>query len=152
MVTEMMRWVRVGLIVFHAVGMLFLTGCGPKRVPAGGTVELDGKPLEGGILYFNPDNSKGNTAQVSCSSPIKNGRFELQTIGIERSGSGSGVPLGWYKVTVRVNQEGEPPRFPGPAVVDIDPVYLNVEKTPLAIEVVENPAPGAYDLKMTKKP
>jgi hypothetical protein len=121
------------------------------RVPASGKVELDGKPLEGGILYFNPDVSKGNNARVSCTSPVKNGQFELRTAGIERSDSGPGVPPGWYKVSVRVNQAGEPPRFPGPAVVDIDPIYLDEDKTPVSIEVVENPAPGAYDIAFKKK-
>jgi hypothetical protein len=88
-----------------AGGLLLLAGCskGPRRVAAGGTVTLDGKPLEGGILYFNPDESKGNTARVSCTSPIQDGRYELQTTGIRRSESGAGVPLGWYKVTLRVN-------------------------------------------------
>jgi hypothetical protein len=151
MVLEMMWRRRAVLIAFCAFGMLFLAGCGPKRVPAGGTVELDGKPLEGGILYFNPNTEKGNKAKVSCSSPIRNGKFELRTDGIERSDSGTGVPPGWYKVYVRVNQAGEPPMFPGPAVVDINPKYLDPDQTPLEIEVVENPEPGRYDLKMTSK-
>jgi hypothetical protein len=133
--------------------MMIAGGCGPslRRVPAGGNVTIDGKPLEGGILYFNPDISKGNEARVSCSSGVKNGKFELRTAGVERSDSGPGIPLGWYKVNVRVNLPGEPtPRFAGPAV-KIDPRYLDPEKTPLSIEIVEEPAPGAYDLKLTSK-
>ena len=151
MVLEMIRRRRLALIAFCAFGMLFLAGCGPKRVPAGGTVELDGKPLEGGILYFNPDESKGNTAKVSCTSPVRNGKFELRTDGVERSDSGTGVPPGWYKVYVRVNQAGEPPLFPGPAVVDINPIYLDPAKTPLQIEVVGNAEKDRFDLKMTSK-
>jgi hypothetical protein len=151
MVTEMVRRGRLVLLAFCALGILFLSGCGPKRVPAGGTVELDGKPMEGGILYFQPNAAKGNTAQVNCSSPIKGGRFQLQTAGIERSDSGSGVPPGWYKVTLRVNMPGEKPIFPGQPAIQVNPKYLNAETTDLEIEVVENPQPGAYDLKLTSK-
>jgi hypothetical protein len=151
MVREMVWGGRAVLIAFCALGMLFLSGCGPKRVPAGGTVELDGKPLAGGILYFNPNNEKGNTAQVNCSSPVKDGHFQLQTAGIERSDSGAGVPLGWYKVTLRVNMPGEKPIFPGQPAIQVNPKYLKPETTDLEIEVVENPQPGAYDLKMTSK-
>jgi hypothetical protein len=142
------RWRPVG-VALCVLGMLSAGGCGPKRVPAGGTVELDGQPLEAGILYFNPDTAKGNTARVSCTSAVKNGRFELRTDGIERSDSGTGVPLGWYKVTVRVNEPGEKPTFPGPAY-EINPKYLDVNLTPIEIEVVENPEPGRYDIKLTK--
>jgi hypothetical protein len=151
MITRIRRQARLVLFAVGAFGILSLAGCGPKRVPASGSVDLDGKPLEGGILYFNPDTSKGNNARVSCSSPVKNGKFELQTAGVERSDSGPGVPLGWYKVSVRVNTPGEPPIFPGPVIANIDPVYLDPEKTPVSIEVVENPAPGQYDIKLKKK-
>ncbi|OWK40760.1 hypothetical protein FRUB_04652 [Fimbriiglobus ruber] len=112
-------------------------------------MELDGKPMEGGILSFDPDVSRGNTAQVSCTSPIRGGRFELQTAGITRSDSGSGIPLGWYKVSVRANMVGAPPVFPGQPAFKIDPKYLNPNRTPLTIEIVEHPQPGAYDLKLT---
>jgi hypothetical protein len=132
--------------------MLFLAGCskGPRRVPAGGTVELDGQPLQGGVLFFNPDESRGNTARVSVSSPVKNGKYELQTLGVERSESGPGVPLGWDKVQVRVNMPGEVPMFPGQPAIKVDPIYLDAEKTPISIEIVENPEPGQYDIKLKK--
>jgi hypothetical protein len=144
----------VTFIAFGALGTLFLAGCGtgPRRVPAGGTVTLDEKPMEGGILYFDPDAAKGNSARVSCMSPIrKDGRFDLRTDGVERSDSGPGIPLGWYKVYVRVNDPGEVPIFPGQPAYKINPKFRNPDKTPLAIEVVDNPAPGAYDLKITSK-
>lgn len=140
------------VIAAIAIGILLVSGCstGPKRVPASGTVELDGQPVNGGILMFEPDVSKGNNARVSCSGPIRNGRYELQTAGVERSDSGPGIPLGWYKVSVRANRPGVPPTFPGQPVLDIDPKYLDPEKTPISIEIVENPAPNTYDVKFTK--
>jgi hypothetical protein len=151
MFAKMARRSRAILVVSFALGMLLQAGCGtgPRRVPASGTVTIDGKPLEGGILYFNPDTSKGNNARVSCTSAVRDGRFELRTDGIERSDSGTGAPLGWYKVSLRVNMPGEKPVLPGPAI-DVNPLYLDPKTTPLEIEVVENPEPGAYDLKLTK--
>ena len=138
---------------FCVFGLLLLFGCstGPKRVPASGTIELDGRPLEAGILVFDPDVAKGNTARVSCTSPVHNGHFDVQTAGVERSDTGPGIPLGWYKVSIRANRPGVPPTFPGQPVLDIDAKYLNPDKTTLEIEIVENPAPGAYDLKVTKQ-
>jgi hypothetical protein len=147
------RW-AAALIAIGALGVLIVPGCstGPRRVPAGGTVTLDNKPMEGGVLYFNPDASKGNMARVSCTSPIrKDGTFNLRTDGVERSDSGPGVPLGWYKVTVRVNDPGEVPTFPGQPAYKIHPKFRDPDKTPLVIEVVDDPAPGAYDLKITSK-
>jgi hypothetical protein len=144
-----MKPARIAPVV---LAILLLCGCsnGPKRVPAAGIVELDGRPMEGGILMFEPDVSKGNNARVSCSSPVRGGRYELQTAGVERSDSGPGIPLGWYKICVRANRPGAPPAFPGQPVLDIDPKYLDPQKSPVSIEIVENPAPGAYDLKFTK--
>lgn len=131
-----------------AAGLISLAGCGVKRLPVSGTVTLDGKPLDGVVLTFSPDTAKGNTAQISCKSPVKEGRYDLQTIGITRSGSGSGVPPGWYKVTIMFPRVGT--RRVQRKNVDINEKYLSVEKTPLEIEVKDNPEPGVYDLKLEK--
>ena len=148
-----MKRVRRGWLAWLIVGALAsiaLGGCGGvKRVPVAGTVTLDGKPLSDVVLVFSPDASKGNNAQISCTGPVKDGRYELQTVGITRSASGSGVPPGWYKVIVRI------PHMAGrkqskKAQVEINDKYKNVDKTPLEIEVKDNPEPGAYDLKLEK--
>ncbi len=138
-------------MVFGAVALVTLAGCAkaPRRVPASGSIELDGQPMKGGVIFLSPDTEKGNTARVSNSGKIQNGRFEIETAGIERNDAGRGVPVGWYKVFVRVNTPGERPKYPGLPEIDVDPMYLFPEKTPLAIEIVENPAPGAYDIKVT---
>src|SRR5690348_600228 len=84
--------------VLCAFGLTFLAGWGVKRVPASGKVTLDDQPLNAGVLVFPPDASKGNKSYISCTSPVKEGRYELQTHGVTRSDSGGGVPPGWYKV------------------------------------------------------
>jgi hypothetical protein len=144
--------VRYVLAAICTLSLVSLAGCGGglKRVPVSGTVMLDGRPLDGGLLYFNPDASKGNTARVSCASRVRGGQYDIQTAGIVSADSGPGAPPGWYKVTLRANVPGQPPVFPGQPEIRVDPKYLDVAKTPLSVEVVESPAPGAYDLKMTK--
>jgi hypothetical protein len=141
---------ETALLACCALGLLFVSGCGLKRVPASGSIEVDGKPLEGGIIYFNPNTAKGNNTPVSCSSPIQNGHFQVRTTAMERSDTGPGIPLGWYKISLRVNMPGEKPMFAGP-VVEIDRKYLSPEETTLEVEVVENPEPGRYDFKINSR-
>jgi hypothetical protein len=126
-----------------------LVGCGGvRRLPVSGAVTLDGQPLNGGILCFSPDTAKGNTAQISCNCPVKDGHYDLQTIGITRADSGAGVPPGWYKVTLKTPNLATKKNQQAPA--EVNEKYKSVEKTPLSVEVKDNPEPGAYDFKLTK--
>jgi hypothetical protein len=148
MATKMVRRRWLPLAILCTFGLTSLAGCGVKHVPVSGTVTLDGQPLNGGILVFTPDTAKGNTAKISCTSPVKEGHYDLETNGITRADSGPGVPLGWYKVTLRVLDLGSKKRPQAP--INVNEKYKNVEKTPLSVEVKDNPDPGAYDFKMTK--
>jgi len=144
------RIVRRGLLlaILGALALTFVPGCGGvRRIPVSGTVTLDGAPINGGYLEFNPDSAKGNTAKIICKSRIKEGNYNLETSGITRSDSGTGVPLGWYKVTFR-NEESSRKRPVAP--VDVHEKYMSAATTPLQVEVKDNPDPGAYDFKMTK--
>jgi hypothetical protein len=171
-------WLRWTIVC--ALGLIVLAGCGgTKRLPVAGTVTLDGKPLDDAIITFAPDADKGNTTQISCSSPVKEGRYELKTTGTTRADSGSGAPPGWYKVIVRPqskppfmqppatipnkagtskrgqllagqkqrNRMPQPPKNPNP----IPAQYSTVEKTPLEVEVKDNPQPGAYDFSLKSR-
>jgi hypothetical protein len=40
--------------------------------------------------------------------------------------------------------------LPGMAEIKVNSKYLNVESTPLQIQIVENPEPNAYDLQLFK--
>ncbi len=146
------RIVRRGWLSFALLGAFALTcvmGCGGvRRIPVAGTVTLDGEPINGGHLEFNPNAAKGNKASVICMSPIKEGRYNLETSGVTRSDSGAGVPLGWYKVTFRMLEESTRKRQV--TVPNVNEKYKSVETTPLEVEVKDNPGPGAYDIKMTK--
>jgi hypothetical protein len=135
---------RVGTILC-ACALLNLAGCGGlKLVPVSGRVTLGDQPLQGGAVCFIPDASKGNQARVSCVGRIDSqGHYELSTSAVQGSDSGRGAPLGWYKVTLITT-------LPGTPEIRVNGQYLDPERTPLHIEVVADPLPGAYDVKLVR--
>jgi hypothetical protein len=145
MATGLVQRKRFIVAVVGAFVLIPLASCekGIRRVPVSGTVTLDGQPLQGGVLMFYPDESKGNTARVGCSGPVKNGRYSLVTAGVTQIDTGTGAPLGWYNVTLLTD-------LPGTPEIKVDKKYLRPETTPLQVEIVENPPPGKYDLQLTK--
>ena len=135
---------RACVVILCALGLAAASGCGGlRRVPVRGTATLDGKPLSGGVLHYYPDTAKGNENRVDCLGPVRDGKYNLMTTAIKDSDSGSGVPLGWYKVYLYTD-------IPG-VDIKIHNRFTDPSKTPISVEVVENPAPGAYDVKFTSK-
>jgi hypothetical protein len=68
-------------------------------VPVAGQVTVDGKPVIAGTILFSPNKAKGNTHPLSIRGEIKDGVY----IFLSRGKDGvvrSGVPPGWYRVTV----------------------------------------------------
>jgi hypothetical protein len=138
------RLLAAGLCIW---GSLLLAGCGGiKRVPVEGRVMLGGEPLKGGAVCFAPDAAKGNDARVvTCMGRVgPDGKYKLATIAGQASQTGHGAPTGWYKVWIMTDVPGQSK----PIVVDKQ--YTSVDTTPLSVEVVESPAPGAYDFTLTK--
>lgn len=138
------RLARRVTTILGVCGLLTLTGCGnrfnPK--PVSGKVTVDGEPLTHFRVSFVPDADKGNNNAVACLGKMDDqGRYELQMDTVNPSDRGRGAPLGWYKVVLQVVR-GDPP-------CDVDRKFTKVETTPLSIEVVDNPQPDHYDLKMT---
>jgi hypothetical protein len=129
------------------VGVLFLLGgCGPKKeqlklVPVSGSVKVGDQPLDGGYIRFIADPSQGNAVKANPTGKIKDGRFEL------RSNGEAGAPLGKYKVTI-ISQG---PGMDLKSRFVVDQKYASIQKTPISVEVVENPAEGTYDFKVTAK-
>ena len=76
-----------------------VVGCGgsasdqPKLMPVRGMVVLDGKPLSGAVVAFDPTGSTHGTGAYGHTD--KAGKYELAT----RSG-GKGSPVGDYRVVV----------------------------------------------------
>jgi hypothetical protein len=125
-----------------------------KTVPVTGKITLDDQPLtaDSTVVLFKPDASKGNTSAFEPTGTVdENGTYTLSTKGK------AGAPPGWYKVVVTaVAEPPEHPKTPGkpphrPVARSLVPAKYGQAKTSgLAIEVVENPVPGAYDLKLRK--
>ena len=149
MATKRVRRGWLSSVILGALALTSVVGCGGvRRVPVSGTVTLDGQPINGGHLVFTPDTAKGNTHRISATSRIQDGHYDLETNGVTRSESGSGVPLGWYKVSFRILEESTKKHPMAP--INVNEKFKDPDKTPLSVEVKDNPAPGAYDFKMTK--
>lgn len=127
-----------------------LVGCAKddlKLCPVSGRVLLAGQPLTTvaqGSVSFRGDPLKGNESLHQPTGVIDaEGKFELITVGKK------GAPPGWYKVVVcaYANKLEEGPVTPR---LLLDDKYYDVKKTDLSVEVVPHPAPGAYDLNVTK--
>jgi hypothetical protein len=148
MTTKTVRRGWLPLALLCAFGLTCLAGCGVRRIPVSGTVTVDGQPLNGGILCFAPDTAKGNTHQINCEGPVQDGHYELQTSGTTKADTGSGVPLGWYKVYLRI-REGGGKKKPQ-AILEVNEKFKSLETTTLSVEVKDNPDPDAYNFKLTK--
>lgn len=129
-------------------GGIVLAGCskkdGPgKLVPVSGKVTLNGKPLTAGTVSFVADSKKGNTSKHFPGGQLSaDGTYELKTDGA------TGAPLGVFKVTIMnmdFKQMVEGKKKPD---VTIPPAYTTPDSTPVSKEVVESPAPGAYDINL----
>jgi hypothetical protein len=127
-----------------------LVGCGGSSsnlVPVVGKVTVDGQPLTtgNGNVSFRPE--KGSPSRQEPYGAIgPDGTYRLITDGKE------GAPLGRYRVMV-VDVEPIDPKsgFPyGKRKSHVNYKYSELKTTDLVIEVVREPAPGAYDLKLKK--
>jgi len=95
------HWSWVAVVV---AATLAGPGCGGGKVPVTGTVQLDGKPIEGAVVTFHPaDQGKGQTATGTTD---KDGVFHLST-----TKPSDGALPGEYKVTVTYS-EGPVPSAP----------------------------------------
>jgi hypothetical protein len=138
------------------VTLLLGMGCGMdsgigKLYPVAGQITLDGKPLAGETVrvLFKPDAAKGNTTAFEPVGIVDGqGGYTLITQGKE------GAPPGWYKVVVVATADRPPRPATGQgrrpvALQSLLPAkYGTAETTDLAVEVVENPPSGAFDLPL----
>ena len=120
--------------------LIACVGCGERRADVTGKATVDGKPLNSKLItiLFAPD--KDNPLKkIPAATLDDDGQYTMST------GATGGVPLGWYKVHVQwdsKNAKGQP--------CPVHSRFLDSGLTTLAVEVVANPKPGAYDLKFTR--
>ena len=125
------------------------TGCGNldaslgHTVPVVGHVTYKGRPLTTGQVVFQPDAKKGNALPHEPRGGIdEEGNYELAVNGT------TGAPPGWYRVTV-IAQEPFDPAKPYVIPRTLIPLkYSDPKMSGFTLQVVENPASGAYDLKL----
>jgi hypothetical protein len=144
------------LAAIPLLAALLALGCGDdsgvgRTFPVTGSITLDDQPLvaKSTVVLFKPDGAKGNASEFEPTGTVDGqGRYALFTKGKK------GAPPGWYKVTVTAHEgRSEHPKGKGPhrpvARVLVPGKYGQPELSDLSIEVVENPPPGAYDLRLT---
>ena len=127
------------------------TGCGKDKwdvgrtVPVAGKVTMRGKPLTTGVVIFHPDSAKGNTLAHEARGEIDGqGNYQLSTAGK------GGAPPGWYQVAViSVERRIDPQGVHGPPRWRINPRYGNPNRSGLAVQVLEDAPPEAYDLQLS---
>jgi hypothetical protein len=123
--------------------LLSFAACGDsigRTVPVKGKVTVNGQPLKQGSVAFWPNKEKGNNSPLEAGGQIsEDGSYEMFTKGKP------GVPPGHYKVTVMAQSTVDSTN-PTKAKVLVPEKYTLKDSTPFLIEVVENPAAGAYNL------
>ncbi|MDR1270847.1 MAG: hypothetical protein LBK82_15135 [Planctomycetaceae bacterium] len=80
--------------------VLLLCGCGTKLpiVPVSGTVTLDGKPLEGFQVFFQPVHEKTSETMLTSSGLTDaRGKFLLKTV---EENPRNGASVGEYRVLI----------------------------------------------------
>jgi hypothetical protein len=133
------------LILCSFLFVVTATGCrqgDPKLVQVEGNVTAGNKPLTFGTVILYPDATKKNESKEEPRGSIDaNGHYQVLT------GVKEGVTPGWYRVSVSAAKLLDPKN---PYHTDwlIPEKYLDPNKSKLRLEVVPNPAPGAYDLKL----
>jgi hypothetical protein len=141
-------------VLLGAALVLGATGCGkegPKLLPVEGAVTVGDQPLNmgterrRGYVELIPDAARGNTSPELPRGYIDpEGRYKIST------NQKPGAPPGWYRVRVDASDQPDPNNaYKFQSLVPQR--YIDGGTTPLSIEVVESPAPGAYDLKLDAK-
>ena len=127
------------------LSLLFLTGCGGSGPEIGhvtGTVTLDGRPVEGAMLFFEPTTGGRSSTALTDAS----GKYELKYIGDRM-----GALIGDHQVRItksrkttyedngKIREKGVPEQFPKSAN----------ESTTLTAKVVAGE--NTFDFPITSK-
>ena len=114
------------------VGLAVAAGC-QRIVEVTGAVRLDGKPVKGVIVVFDPPSTDRPRGVASTD---ENGVYRLRRLG---PGSKSGVPTGPYRVKVMADMDN-----PGGGRIP-EKYYRD---SPLARDVT-GPSPHTYDIELS---
>jgi hypothetical protein len=136
---------RIACCAALCAGLSGCGGAGDTLTPVAGKVTVNGAPLGTGSVTFHPDSAKGNnTPHIPVGYIDAEGNYKVTAATQE------GAPLGWYKVTVTAQEPIDPKNPYAPPKHLINPKFSDVNSSGLALEVVANPAAGAYDIELSK--
>lgn len=143
------RRMRPAALFGGVLAAALVAGCGKgddpdRKVGITGRVTLAGVPLIRGEIVFIPDEERGSK-RIDC--PMGNIAPD-GTYTVELRGEG-GAAMGSYKVMVMATRNPVEIRPDWVPVWIVHPKYTQRHTTDLRVEVVENPAPGAYDFDLS---
>ncbi len=132
------------------VAVLVVAGCGAEYdvAPVSGRVTLDGQPLAGASVSFQPIVEQGTDSLVGLGSYGKtdgDGRFHLTLIDTDAAGAA----VGRHRVQISFT-EGDPNSDSG-GVIDHVPLRYRGVDTPLSFTVPEEGSEQA-NFELTTKP
>ena len=125
-----------GAAALVACGLLLLTGCnsGEQIFDVAGTVTFEGKPIPKGLIFFDPDPTKGTEGGQGFAN-ILDGKFNTAQEGV-------GIRGGAY--LVRVNGFDGVEANEAPFGQPLFPEYNGTAELPAAN--------STYDLEIPRKP
>jgi hypothetical protein len=131
-----------------SVVLFALAGCSREEptFSVEGKVLIDGQPLKVGTVIFTPDAARGNTSMHEPRGKIdENGVYRLSL-----TKGHPGATRGWYKISLSAQQLKDPKdRY---SYVSLIPTrYTRPDTSGLEREVVNKPAPGAYDIELSSR-
>jgi hypothetical protein len=147
--------------------LVFAAGAGCSRhpqlkkthtVPVRGRVLLDGRPItfgNGSVSFVRQDSEVAGPSNLRVSGLIDEmGNYELVThLALDYDVTGffamkPGAPPGRYRVEVHVREGASPDRRTGEFKRLIPDRYARSKTSGIVIDVVDEPAAGAYDLHL----
>jgi hypothetical protein len=89
-------------------GAILVVGCGPKEklYDVSGTITFEGKAIPKGLIFFDPDTSKGTPGTQGFAN-IENGRYDTSV-----RGKGKGIQGGSYTIRISGFDGKEAPEAP----------------------------------------
>jgi hypothetical protein len=138
---------RVLLLVLTSI-LVLSAGCSHQTFTdaAEGTLTLDGAPLADVHIEFVPEVPEGTSAPGSSAVTDEKGFFRLT----RNDNHKPGAVVGKHRVVVFAGRpaQGKDDMNPGSATIQLPPVYANASKTPLLVEVTQEPK--TYELRLSK--
>lgn len=117
-----------------------VAGCGGGASSVSGVVTLDGKPVEGATVTFNPVGGGGLGSSTGKTGP--DGRYTLRTVAADKPGAAPGN----HKVSISLTRSDA--KNPDGAVTDVIPAKYNT-KSDLTFDVPSGGTDKA-DFALTK--